>query len=267
MSTETLLSILKDLRYCCDLALISSRWILGSRLRSISCRRFISSSFSFVRRLCCSHSWRKEKQNCLISTPVSPENGVSRKVIIMCQTMYTRLKHRVECFIIERSRITLTSDSFSISKNKKWADKNCANKFLWMKRVWNYYWIFFLTNERYTTSKRKLSPAVKIDVCHLPVNVILNSSKPFQKMIVKESVRKRNEDIVILIDPNTSQCTISVVPSKRRNNAYRNLSLKFAKFHVKVVIIHHFSITTEDYAKAYQEAWSLCWRQVRHNNM
>ena len=114
--------------------------------------------------------------------------------------------------------------------------------------------IFFLTNERYTTSKRKLSSAVKIDVCHLPVNVILNSSKPFQKMIVKESVRKRNEDIVILIDPNTSLCTISVVPSKRRNNAYRNLSLKFAKFHVKVVIIYHFSITTEDYAKAYQEA-------------
>lgn len=73
-------------------------------------------------------------------------------------------------------------------------------------------------------------------------------------MIVKESVRKRNENIVILIDPNTSQCTISVVPSKRRNNAYRNSSLKFAKFHVKVVIIYHFSITTEDYAKAYQEA-------------
>ena len=193
--------------------------------------------------------------------------------------------------------------------------------------------IFFLTNERYTTSKRKLSSAVKIDVCHLPVNVILNSSKPFQKMIVKESVRKRNEDIVILIPPNTSQCMISVtfliVPSKgafhlseltgqpipivmrisllininhpqqsnpthyaqrrwffsktswktpislpkclvwpwfgrpvltygkrrkRRNNAYRNLSLKFAKFHVKVVIIYHFSITTEDYAKAHQEA-------------
>ena len=115
----------------------------------------------------------------------------------------------------------------------------------------------FLTNERYTTSKRKLSPAVKIDVCHLPVKVILNSSKPFQ-MIVKESVRKRKEDIVILIDPNTSQCMISVafliVPSKRRNNAYRNLSLKFAKFHVKVVIIYHFSITTEDFAKAYQEA-------------
>lgn len=41
--------------------------------------------------------------------------------------------------------------------------------------------IFFLTNERYTTSKRKLSSAVKIDVCHSPVNVILNSSKPFQK--------------------------------------------------------------------------------------
>lgn len=77
-------------------------------------------------------------------------------------------------------------------------------------------------------------------------------------MIVKESVRKRNEDIVILIPPNTSQCMISVafliVPSKRRNNAYRNLSLKFAKFHVKVVIIYHFSIPTEDYAKAYQEA-------------
>lgn len=67
-------------------------------------------------------------------------------------------------------------------------------------------------------------------------------------MIVKESVRKRNEDIVILIPPNTSQCMISVafliVPSKRRNNAYRNLSL----------IIYHFSITTEDYAKAHQEA-------------
>lgn len=154
ISTETLFSILIDLRYCCDLALISSRWILGSRLRSISCRRFISSSFSFVRRLCCSHSWRK-KQNRLVSRTVSTDNGVSRKVIIMSQTMYTRIKHRVECFIIERSRIKLTTNVrfiLTISKNKKWADKNCANKFLWMKRVWNYYWILFLTNEQYTTS-------------------------------------------------------------------------------------------------------------------
>lgn len=63
ISTETLFSILRDLRYCCVLALSSSRWILGSRLRSISCRRFISSSFSFVRRLCCSHSWQKKAKS------------------------------------------------------------------------------------------------------------------------------------------------------------------------------------------------------------
>ena len=58
ISTDNLFSTRRDLRYSCVLVLISSRCILGSRLRSMSCRLFMSSSFSLVSRVCCSHSCR-----------------------------------------------------------------------------------------------------------------------------------------------------------------------------------------------------------------